>query len=187
MDFDWKGLIRTVAPTLATTLTGGNPLAGMAVSAISESLLGKPDGTEEEVSSFMENLAKSGATAETLAKLQEVENNFIIKTKELGIEAQKLDNEGYAVDAGDRANARGKEERTDDPTPKILAAVFIFGFFAFVISIMIWGIPQELGTKEIILILVGVMAGAITQILNYYFGSSKGSADKNKMLSKIGA
>ena len=44
---DWKSVVRTVAPTLATAL--GGPLAGAAVQALSVALLGRPDGTEQEV------------------------------------------------------------------------------------------------------------------------------------------
>ena len=172
MGFDWKGVIRTVAPTLATTLTGGNPLAGMAINAISTKLLGKPDGTEQEIMELM-----TGATPETLAQLKEVENDFKLKMKELGVEVHK-------IDADDRADARGKAERTNDATPAILAGVFIFSYILFVIAIMWKGVPQEAGTKEVVLILTGILGAAITQILNYYFGSSKGSADKTKMLGK---
>jgi len=40
-------LVRTVAPSIASAV--GGPLAGMATKAISEALLGKPDGSEEEL------------------------------------------------------------------------------------------------------------------------------------------
>jgi hypothetical protein len=40
-------LVRTVAPSIASAV--GGPLAGMATPAISEALLGKPDGTEAEL------------------------------------------------------------------------------------------------------------------------------------------
>ena len=40
-------IVKTVAPTIATAM--GGPLAGMAVRTLSETLLGKPDGTEAEL------------------------------------------------------------------------------------------------------------------------------------------
>ena len=44
---DWKSIVKVVAPTIATGL--GGPLAGLATKALSEVLLGKSDGTEDEV------------------------------------------------------------------------------------------------------------------------------------------
>lgn len=172
MAIAWRDLIRTVAPTLATALSGGNPLAGIAIKTISAGLLGKPDGTEEDVISFM-----NGATPETLKNLKEIEADFKLNMKELGVKV-------YELDVQDRADARSKEERTGDLAPPILAAVFIVGYIIFLYIIITKGIPQATGSKEVVLILTGVMAGAITQILNYYFGSSKGSADKTKLLSR---
>ena len=172
MSFDWKAVVGTVAPILMKTVQTTNPLAGMALSAISQAFLGKPDGKEEEVSAYLER-----AKPEDLVKLKEVETTFKLDMKNADVDLEKI----YA---DDRADARGKEERTDDPTPKVLAAVFIFGYIAFLIVILWKGVPQDSGTKEVILILVGVMAAAITQILNYYFGSSKGSSDKTKLLAK---
>jgi hypothetical protein len=38
------------------------------------------------------------------------------------------------------------------------------------------------GNKEIAVNLVGIVEGLMISIVQYYFGSSKGSADKNEML-----
>ena len=53
-----KSIIQTVAPTIGTAV--GGPLGGMAVKAISEALLGKPDGTPDEVSKAIALLEKAG-------------------------------------------------------------------------------------------------------------------------------
>lgn len=45
--FDWKAIVKTVAPALGTAL--GGPLAGTAVKVLSEALLGHSDGKEEEI------------------------------------------------------------------------------------------------------------------------------------------
>jgi hypothetical protein len=39
--------------------------------------------------------------------------------------------------------------------------------------------------KDIIIYILGVLSAAITQVLGYYFGSSKGSDDKSKSISEI--
>lgn len=41
----------------------------------------------------------------------------------------------------------------------------------------------ELKNKEVVLMLFGTISGYAGGILTYYFGSSKGSAEKNKMLA----
>jgi len=43
MSTTWKGIVGTVAPALATAL--GGPLAGVAVRAIAEKVLGKPEAS----------------------------------------------------------------------------------------------------------------------------------------------
>ena len=68
-------LVRTVAPSIASAV--GGPLAGMATRAISEALLGKPDGTEEELTQ-----AVATATPEQLLALKQAENEFSIKMRE---------------------------------------------------------------------------------------------------------
>lgn len=41
------------------------------------------------------------------------------------------------------------------------------------------------GAKEVILYILGVLSAIVTQIFSFYFGSSQGSSDKNKMLQDI--
>jgi hypothetical protein len=171
-DVDWKKVVRTTAPTIATVLTGGNPLAGMAVSAISTALLGKSDAPIEEVQA-----AIMGATPADLVKLKEADQVFKLEMARCGVDLEE-------IAAKDRDSAREREIKTGDLTPRILAVVYTIGFF-FLMGWILWkGIPAGNGTKEVVLILIGAIAAAVTQILNYYFGSSKGSSDKNSLLAK---
>ena len=171
--FDWKEIVGAVAPILATTLTAGNPLAGIAVKVLSEKFLNKPDGTEDELATIM-----TGASPEILAEVKKVEADFKVRMKEAGVDLEKT----YATD---RANARAKEIATGDKTPKILAGVYTVGYFALLGSIMKWGLPEGEGTREVLIALISIMTGAQMMIMTYYFGSSKGSSDKTKMLTGI--
>lgn len=38
--------------------------------------------------------------------------------------------------------------------------------------------------KDALLILLGVMAGSFSNVVGYFFGSSKGSSDKNELMRK---
>jgi hypothetical protein len=170
---DWKNLVRTVAPGLATAL--GGPLAGAAVQTISTAVLGKPDGTEEEVA-----LAVASGGADALLKLKEAENAFAIKMKEIGVDLEK-------VHAGDRNSAREREVKTGDVwTPRILAATIIGGFLAMVASVLlgkVTGITDPVAAG-MIGTLIGYVSAKADQVVSYYFGSSAGSAAKTDLLAR---
>jgi hypothetical protein len=172
---DWKNLVRTVAPGLATAL--GGPLAGAAVQTISTAVLGKPDGTEEEVATAV---ASGGADA--LVKLKEAENAFVIKMKELGIDLEK-------VHAGDRADARNREVKTGDVwTPRVLAATIVGGFLTMVYMVLsgyVEGLKDPL-VAGMVGTLIGYVSAKADQVVSYYFGSSAGSAAKTDLLARNG-
>jgi len=161
-------LLQQVAPTIATAL--GGPLAGLAVKTLSEALLGKPDGTSEDIVA-----AISGADPETLAKMKQVDTDFRLQMK-------KLDIDLAAIDQKDRDSARRREVETKDPTPKILAAGVVVGFFSILSILALHGMPPRGG--DAILIMIGSLGAAFTAIVSYYYGSSAGSAAKNELLKK---
>jgi len=162
-------LVRTVAPSIATAV--GGPLAGMATRAISEALLGKPDGTEAE----LVEAAKS-ATPEQLLALKQAEQNFTVRMKELDIDIQR-------IDAADRNSAREREVKTGDWTPRVLAAAVTLGFFGVLGSILQYGLPPQGG--EALLIMLGTLGTAWGVIISYYFGSSAGSREKTQQLNQV--
>lgn len=170
MSFDWKSLVASVAPTLATAL--GGPLAGTAVSALSQALLGKADGTEAEVGA-----ALVAADPATLLKLKEADNAFAVEMKKLDIDFER-------VNAADRDSARQREIQTGDVwTPRILAGAVILGWFGVQWFLLTHIIPQEM--REIVLRGLGTLDLAIGLILGYYFGSSSGSQAKTDALASI--
>ena len=166
---DWKKLAATVAPTLATAL--GGPLAGVAVSALSEALLGRPDGAEAEVA-----VALSTGGADALAKLKQAEQAFQTRMKELDIDVDKLHQ-------ADRANAREREAKTGDTlTPRLLALLVTCGFFGVLAWLLAVGKPVDGG--DALLVMLGALGGAWASVVAYYFGSSAGSAAKTDILAK---
>ena len=64
-----------------------------------------------------------------------------------------------------------------------IGALFIIGFFAC-LAILIWrGMPQMDGaTLAILSSMFGCLIAGVSTILGYFYGSSKGSADKNDLL-----
>jgi hypothetical protein len=169
MDFDWKGLVRTIAPTIGTVLSGGNPLVGMGIKAISSALLGKPDGSEDEVSMALQN-----ASAEDLTKLRVADNTFKVEMKKLGLEGKKL-----AFDDAD--SARKREMAVKDKTPAILA-YFLTVLFGTLLGVLIFGPELKEANKAIIFTLAGSLGTVWIAAMAYYHGSSRGSAEKNIIL-----
>lgn len=175
MAFDWKALVRTVAPGIATAL--GGPLAGMATSAVSNALLGKPDGTEEEIAA-----AAAMAGPDALLKLKQEQNNFTLKLKELGIRSEE-------IAAGDRDSARKRETATGDHTARNLAYIAIIGFFlVLLIELVIaispdWVIDET--TQRTLDVTTGVLFAWVLAVKDYYFGSSIGDVHKDRTIRSI--
>lgn len=172
MTFNWKAvenLVRTVAPTVATAL--GGPLAGMATQAISAAVLGKPDGTQDELTA-----ALAIATPETLLKLKQAEQDFAVKMKELGIEAEK-------IDASDRDSARKREMAVKDRVPAHLAYFVFAGFFATLAALIFVEIPP--GAHDTLLSMCASLGTLAITITTYYYGSSSGSMQKTAMIDQL--
>ena len=163
-------IVKTVAPSIATAV--GGPLAGMATRAISEALLGKPDGTEDELLQ-----AAKTATPEQLLALKNAEQDFAIKMRELDIDLELISNE-------DRNNARNREIKTKDITPKILAGGITFGYFGVLFYMLTHGLPTT-GGSEAMLVMLGTLGTAWGGVVAYYFGSSAGSREKTDQLNQV--
>ena len=74
--------------------------------------------------------------------------------------------------------------RTPDKVYRyILAALISIGFFALLLFLVKWPIPTE--NKELLYIVVGALIGAFGTIVNYEWGSSRSSSDKNDLLKNM--
>jgi hypothetical protein len=153
---DWKTVVNAVAPTVATAL--GGPLAGAAVSALSSSLLGKPDGTADEVAA-----AITGGGPDMLLKMKQADQTFAEQMKSLDIDLAKLAE-------ADRDSARQREVQShDSTTPRVLALVVTLGFFSCLGYMLVCGKPPTGG--DALLVMLGALGGAWAAIISYYFGS----------------
>ncbi len=162
-------LVKTVAPSLATAV--GGPLAGMATRAISDALLGKPDGTEDELID-----AASKASPDQLLALKKAEQDFAVRMRELEIDLQR-------IDAADRNSAREREVKTGDWTPRALAGAVTLGFFGVLGYMIAYGLPSQGG--EALLVMLGTLGTAWGGIVSYYFGSSAGSKEKSEAMNRM--
>jgi hypothetical protein len=166
---DALGVLGAVAPTIATAF--GGPLVGQAVTFVAKAMGLSPDASKAEVA---EAIAK--ATPEQLLAIKKADNEFAAHMGDLGVELDR-------IAAGDRANARAMQIETKSVLPAVLAAAVVVGYFGVTFVLMKWGLPAEGG--EALLILLGGLNLGFGAVLNFYFGSSAGSADKTRTIATL--
>ena len=171
---DWKKIVGSVAPTLATAL--GGPLAGVAVKTLAGQLLGKESATEDEVAQ-----AITSADPQTLIRLKEIEHEFKKFIANAGVDLER-------IAAEDRNSARNREVQAHDSwTPRVLATVVVGGFLWSVYAVLSGYVKQL--QDPMMATLVGTMIGYVSakadQIISYYFGSSASSKAKDDTLATI--
>jgi len=170
MSTDWKSIVRTVAPQLASMF--GTPLAGMAVSAIANVLLpGKPNATEADVAQAVVGLAPAD-----LVKLHEIEADV---TKALSDAGVKLE----SIEAADRDSARTMQEKLNGWTVPVLS-VLIIGTWGFVQWYLLHNVIPT-GMESIIGRLLGTLDSVLTCVVYFHFGSSSSSRAKDDTIKKV--
>lgn len=162
-----KGAIAAVAPGLATGI--GGPLAGAAVTFITKAL-GLKDGDEDGA------IAALSTSPDALLKLKLAEIEYQKFRDELGIKEEQ-------VHASDRASARALAIARGQVPQISLSAVYTVGYFGMIFGIMM-GYLEIPDRSSLFSGLIGIMTAAQTQIMNYFFGSSSGSAKKTEVLAR---
>lgn len=179
MAFEWKdvgNIVGKIAPVVGTAL--GGP-AGGAVGGLIANLLG------------------TDTDADAVAKAIQSDPSIAVKIKEIELQAQQLhydaiDKERQAqldelkAYIGDVQSARERQAEHEKATGKsdinlyILSWVTIIGFYCLMCLLLFKSLPD--GSKEIAYILLGALTANTNSVYQYFFGSSKGSADKTAQL-----
>lgn len=164
---DFKSIIGAIAPTVATML--GGPLAGLAVDALGTAL-GMESPTVDKVKKALTTGQLSG---DQIVALKTAEQAVLVRMEELGIQREQLEHD-------DRASARAREVGVKDKTNQRLAFLVV-GAFILMVGLTLAGAAKV----ESVLAgtLVGYLSAKCEQVLAYYFGSTKGSADKTNLLA----
>lgn len=177
---DWKKVLGTVAPWIGAAAAGGVPaLVGMAANQLGNAFGKNVDGTVEAIAQ-----AVSGATPEQMIALKNSDNDFKIKMQELGFQnIQAIDK----IAADDRASARAMHMAVRDMSTPVLSYLVVVAFFGVIYMILTQAInvPPEL--RDVVMVLIGTLASAFTQVLNFRFGTSAGSKDKTDIIKAMGA
>ncbi|MBT4078669.1 MAG: hypothetical protein HOE78_18990 [Gammaproteobacteria bacterium] len=169
MSFDWKSLVKTVAPVLGTAL--GGPFGGMATKAISNALLGEDETTtghelENKISEVLQR------DPESLLKLKKADQDFDTRMKELDVDILK-------IAADDRNSARDLQKVTKSWIVPLLATVTVACFFA----VVFWVLSGKVTLESTLLgFVLGQVSSKAEQVYNFFFGSSAGSKEKTTKL-----
>lgn len=169
MAFDWKSIVKTIAPTIGTVLSGGNPLVGMGIKAVSNALFGKSDASEDEISTALQN-----ASSEDLLKLKTADNTFKTEMAKIGLDEKKL-----AFDDAD--SARKRQMVVKDSTPAVLAYL-LTAMFAFALGgLYLMPIPEA--NKATVYLMLGSLGTVWIAAMAYYHGTSRSSAAKDVLFA----
>jgi len=166
-----KKTVAKVAPILGNAILPG-------VGGIAGALLAEALGVENDPEKI--DIALTNATPEQIAKIKELEYAHKEKLITLGLEKDRL----YLADV---QSARQREISIVQATGKkdinqyILAWTIISAFSLLCSFLLFNSIPT--GQSDVVYLLFGGLVSGFTTVINYFFGSSKGSADKNVMLS----
>jgi len=163
-----KGLIGAVAPTLGAAF--GGPMGGVAGKFIADALTGGDTSKVEEV--------LATANPDTLLKLKTLDKEFQLKMKEADIDVFKLE-------VQDTSNAR-EMAKTSGAWPQIgLSGAYTAGYFGLLYMLLSGDVSIAPDIGRQIDVLFGVMTAAQIQIMNFWFGSSRGSAMKTEQMHKL--
>lgn len=149
------------------------------------------DGATELVETVGSTLDKLIASLKEKQQL----NNEIIKTEHnFKLEMKKLSNEENQIMLTDVSNARQREVQisTSETATKLnknlmpymaIGTIVTTMFFFFILIFRPKSITPE--SRDIVLYILGILSAILTQLYSYYFGSSAGSAIKDRTIANL--
>ena len=87
------------------------------------------------------------------------------------------------LEFADRDSARKREMSVQGYTMPALTTLYTGGYFGILISLLFGQVTIAPDMKGLLDVLMGVLTAGQYSILSYYYGSSQGSSDKNRLLN----
>lgn len=181
MAFSWSDvgkLLGEAAPIVGTAI--GGP-AGTAIGSLVAGLLGVDNNPDAVANAIKADPSIAVKIEELKLKAHELDLEAVTKAKQAEIDELNLR-------LSDIQNARSRQVEHEKATGKsdinlyVLAWVVITGFFALIGMTMFIEIKDSTGT---VFMLMGTLSAGFGAVIQYFFGSSKSSADKTVELTKI--
>lgn len=165
---DWKNLLRSIAPTLATAV--GGPLAGAAASFIAGKL-GIEDKTIDAVTQALSD-TKLDPSQIAQIRLAEIEFQKFLKDNEIDLEK---------VHAADRNSARDLLKTTGSYVPATLTFIITIGYFVTLLGMMLkWFTYAD---SQVMLMMLGQLGTAWGVCIAFWFGTTRNSQEKTNLLA----
>ena len=160
--------LKTLVPMLGTAL--GGPFGGIAAGFIAEKL-----GLEgKTVDAVTKALTDNKMTADQVTAIRLAEIDFTKFLAQNEITKDQLDTQNTA-------DARAMQIAVKSRTPDILAVIIVTGFFGILIAMMMGLLTAS--DQQALLILLGSLSAGFGAVLNFFFGSSRGSQNKDVLLA----
>ena len=160
---DW---LNKLVPLLGMAL--GGPLGGAAASFIADKL-----GIESKTIEAVTNVLNSGKLSpEQISAIKVAEIDF-----QKFLEQNKIDL--VKMDFDNTKSARDMQIITKSTTPAIMSYLITAGFF----GILTYMLSDAYVSSEPLLVMLGSLGTAWIAVVNYWFGSSHGSAQKSELLA----
>ena len=183
---DWKEVAGTVAKAapLVGSILGGPPGAaiGGVISLIGAAFGLTPEQTTPDQIHQMLSIDPAAAV-----KLAEIESTHKIRLQEILLDQARLELEGQKAEFADTASARAREIDVVKATGRsdvnlyILAWTVVIGFFLLIYVLTFQELPSlNVGPVNQ---LYGVLGTGFGLVLGYFFGSSRGSAVKDRAMA----
>lgn len=166
--------LAAIAPTIASAF--GGPLAGLAVTKVEEWLGIAPGSAKSDPKDALAKFQAALASPEQIVALKKLDTEF---------KQFCLDNELQLIktDNADRDSARQRQVSMRDWTPTALAFLVTAGFFGMLAAMLHWDVPPQ--NKDMVNIMLGSLGAAWVAVVSFYFGSSAGSAHKDRALMAL--
>lgn len=159
-------ILKGIAPLAASAV--GGPFAGAAMSILAKTLGVDEDKVEDYILS---------ASPDQLLELKKAELELDRWREEAGIRKEEL-----AVQ--DRQSARQLAMEKGILAQVVLSVGYTVGYFSIMFVFVFGGADVAQEELGMINTLIGALGAAQLSILNFWFGSSKGSKDKSEALMK---
>ena len=148
----------------------GGPFGGIAAGFIAEKL-----GLEgKTVDAVTKALTDNKMTADQVTAIRLAEIDFTKFLAQNEITKDQLDTQNTV-------DAQAMQIAVKSITPNILAVIIVTGFFGILIAMMLGLLTVS--DQQALLILLGSLSAGFGAVLNFFFGSSRGSQNKDVLLA----
>ncbi len=176
-------------PILGSLVDGPQLVESVGRLALSKAL--GVENTPEAVGMAIE----SRPTSEVVSTLRNVQSGLVDKWPALAglaTELAKASVSSQAIEAEDRRDVRTAATRwheTNNPLgqqQRLLSVIWVASFFVILTGMFAANVfYPEVKFNEVIILLLGVVIGAVKEIMNFFFGSSAGSQSKDATIKQI--